>query len=179
MRTSRKSTRKPPKRREFADMTAQLAALHEMTVSELRTRYQEVFGEPSHSRNRDYLRKKIGWRIQELAEGGLSDRALARIEELIPGASLHWPRKKRKGVQSKPKKPKRDPRLPAAGTVLTRIYQGAEHAVTVLEKGFEYRDKKYRSLSGVAREITGTRWNGFLFFNIESRGHTTSNEAAE
>lgn len=80
------TTRKPKtdkrKRAVVADVAGQLAALGNMTVAELRERYREVFGEPTRSRNKDYLYKKVAWRIQELAEGGLSDVALARIDAL-------------------------------------------------------------------------------------------------
>ncbi len=71
----------------------------------------------------------------------------------------------------------RDPRLPAPGSVLSRRYQGAECRVTVLEKGFEYRGERYRSLSKIAREITGTNWNGFLFFAVQRRTRKHDREA--
>jgi hypothetical protein len=60
--------------------------------------------------------------------------------------------------------PPRDPRLPSPGTILKRVHDGVEHQVKVLADGFEYRGEQYRSLSKVARTITGTPWNGFLFF---------------
>nr|NIM18730.1 DUF2924 domain-containing protein [Candidatus Latescibacterota bacterium]NIM64471.1 DUF2924 domain-containing protein [Candidatus Latescibacterota bacterium]NIO00624.1 DUF2924 domain-containing protein [Candidatus Latescibacterota bacterium]NIO27025.1 DUF2924 domain-containing protein [Candidatus Latescibacterota bacterium]NIO54550.1 DUF2924 domain-containing protein [Candidatus Latescibacterota bacterium] len=60
---------------------------------------------------------------------------------------------------------------PAPGTILTREYRGEVHQVIVLEKGFEYDGKVYRSLSGIARAITGTQWNGYLFFGLKKRGN--------
>jgi hypothetical protein len=60
----------------------------------------------------------------------------------------------------------RDPRLPPAGTELRRTFDGAEHIVNVLDDGFMFRGKQYRSLSLIAREITGTRWNGYGFFGL-------------
>jgi len=61
--------------------------------------------------------------------------------------------------------------------VLTRDYKGTEHRVTVLEDGFEFRGARYRSLSKIALEITGTRWNGFLFFRLKRRTRKPSGEA--
>jgi hypothetical protein len=71
-----------------ATVSEQLVALEEMTVGELAEKYREVFGVPTRTRNRPYLHKRIAWRIQELAEGGLSPRALAKIEELAPLAPV-------------------------------------------------------------------------------------------
>lgn len=168
-------------REALADLPAQIAALRTMTVRELRERYREVFGEPTHSGNKDYLRKKIAWRIQERAEGGLSERARTRIDELAPDAPIRWrpTPAQRAAVDAAlaapmPKEsPKRDPRLPPAGTILRRDYQGVTHEVTVREDGFEYRGEHYRSLSKIARAITGTQWNGLLFFGLTSRKEAT------
>ena len=79
--TTQKQVAERRKREVVADIAGQLAALRQMTVGELRERHLEVFGEPSRSRNKDYLYKKVAWRIQEMAEGGLSERALAKIDE--------------------------------------------------------------------------------------------------
>ena len=93
----------------------------------------------------------------------MSDRALARIEELAPLAPVRWRTPKASVVSE------RDPRLPPVGTVLTRSYQGTVYEVTILEKGVEYRGETYSSLSRVARLITGTAWNGFAFFGLRPR----------
>ena len=69
---------------------------------------------------------------------------------------------------------RRDPRLPEPGTVITRVYKATEHRVTVQHDGFQYGDQRYRSLSKIARQITGTHWNGYLFFGLMS---STSQEA--
>jgi hypothetical protein len=132
------------------------------------------------SRNKDYLRKKVAWRIQELAEGGLSDAAKAKIEELAADAPVRWqePRKARAARQGDQlrrhvRRPDRDPRLPPVGTELTRTHQGTEHRVLILADGFEYAGTRYKSLSAIAREITGTAWNGFLFFGLADRRKPT------
>lgn len=148
--------------KKMASVARELAALNGMTVGELAERYKAVYGEPTRTRNKQFLRKKIGWRIQELAEGGLSPRALERIEQLAAIVPARW----RQPVTA-PKSSTtvaRDPRIPPAGTVITRVHDGAEHKVTVLGDGFEYRGERHRSLSKIARLITGTPWNGYLFF---------------
>ena len=71
----------------------------------------------------------------------------------------------------------RDPRLPPPGTVLTRAFKGVEHKVTVLDEGFEYRGERHNSLSQIARDITGTNWNGFLFFRLKRRTQTPADGA--
>ena len=114
-----------------ANVAVHLAALGAMTVAELRSKYENVFGEPTRSHNKDYLRKKIAWRIQEIAEGGLSERARARINELAVGAPDHWqaPARRRMAANGRAENAQRDSRLPVAGTVLSRTYKGAEHEV--------------------------------------------------
>lgn len=172
------------KRREreaAAGTGAQLRALEKMTVGELAEKYREVFGVPTRTRNKDYLRKRVAWRIQELAEGGLSPRALERIEQLAPEAPVRWRQPvARNGNGAAPvvamAKAPRDARLPAAGTVLTRQHDGVEHRVTVLAAGFEYNGAPYRSLSKIASTITGTPWNGFLFFFGRASGTKNGTE---
>jgi len=160
-------------REAAADIAIQLAELRELTVGGLCVRYREVFGEPTRSRNKDYLFKKIAWRIQELAEGGLSESALAKIDEL--GGDMP--------VRVRPvrdpnafglrdignRADNRDPRLPPSGTMLTRMYKGHAYKVTVLEDGFEYLGEKHNSLSIIAGLITGTNWNGYLFWGLKNR----------
>lgn len=161
-------------RREIADVAAQIAELGHITIGELRDKYLEVHGDPTRSRNKIYLRKKIAWQIQALAEGGLSQRALDRIEELAPLAPVRW-RPNLKDIhvpapESERRRPKaRDPRLPAPGTVVTREYKGTEYRVEILDDGFLYDGQRYGSLSKVAKAITGTHWNGFVFFGLKPR----------
>ena len=73
----------------------------------------------------------------------------------------------------------RDPRLPPPGTVLTRAHGGVDHQVVVLEEGFEYQGQRFPTLSKIAKEITGTNWNGFLFFKLQrrTRGKATGGAA--
>jgi Protein of unknown function (DUF2924) len=171
---ARGAVREQPNRAAITTVAADLAALQRMTGPELAERYVALFGVPPRSRNKDFLRKRLAWRIQELAEGGLSERALARIEELGPAALTSWRQTARTGISPQPRasvSPRaRDFRLPAVGTVLTRVHGTTEHGVTILDDGFEYRGERYRSLSKIARVITGTPWNGYLFFFGRANG---------
>jgi hypothetical protein len=152
----------------------ELATLVEMTGAEMAEKYLALFGQPARSRNKDFLRKRLAWRIQELAEGGLSERALTRIEELGSAglAAARRPVRVRTTTSPIPRPPgaARDPRLPPAGTVVRRVRGTTEHNVTILDEDFEYRGEKYGSLSKIARVITGTPWNGYLFFFSRANG---------
>ncbi|HEV2293856.1 MAG TPA: DUF2924 domain-containing protein [Tepidisphaeraceae bacterium] len=154
-------------------MEQTIAALRTMSAGQLREKYVEVFGEPSRSGNKDYLFKKIAWRVQSLAEGGLSERARRRAEELARDADIRTtiPRPPKVAVNAPVrtttlKLPTPHDRLPIPGTLLTRTYRGKHVAVTVLADGFDYEGQVYRSLSAVAKVVTGSHWNGHLFFGL-------------
>lgn len=150
----------------------QLAELSRMGLAELRAKHLELFGEEARSKNLPFLRKRLAFRLQERVHGGLSPEARAKVEELAPSELPVGRRASRSGRgEASGKAPKglptqRDARLPAPGTVLVREFQGVLHEVEVLERGFRYRGREYRSLSAIAREITGTAWNGFGFFRL-------------
>ncbi|RLC67212.1 MAG: DUF2924 domain-containing protein [Chloroflexi bacterium] len=157
----------------------EINALRSMTVKALRERFLEVFGEETRSFNKDYLWKRIAWRLQAIAEGGLSERARRRAEELADEADLRVrPLAGAFSIEgessSRPAPscafpPGHDPRLPMPGTILTRRYKGTTIQVMVLEKGFEYNGEVYRSLTAVTRAVTGTGWNGFHFFGLRRK----------
>ena len=169
-------------RAAMASISSQLAALEKMTVGELAERYREVVGIPTRSRNRAYLIKKIGWEIQAAQDGGLSPRALARIEELAPQAPVRWRAEQAKAaadiVATRSSRSSRDPRLPDPGSVISRVHKGVEHRVVVLDDGFEYAGRIYPSLSQLAREIAKTPWNGFAFFHLGHGAISTPSEEA-
>jgi hypothetical protein len=151
-------------------LARELVDLEKMKVGELVEKYRSVFGKDTRTRNRPYLVRKISWRLQELAMGGLSDRAKARLVELAESAPLrHVAPRPTKETGKEEADDGRDPRLPKPGTVIRREYNGKEYAVTVHETDFEYRGKRYASLSKIAKDITGTHWNGWLFFNLATR----------
>jgi hypothetical protein len=148
----------------------ELAALRRMSVGELRLRYAEVFGEPTRSRHKQWLIKRILWRMQALAEGDLSERARRRAEELANDADLRLrpPRAPAAVPQTQAAQAlaNRSSRLPPPGSILTRPYKGETLQVKVLPQGFEYEGEVYKSLSAVAKAITGSHINGYLFFRL-------------
>ncbi len=154
------------------NVARELALLRRMPVAELRDKYAEVFGEATRTKNRPWLVKRIAWRLQALAEGDLSERARRRAEELARDADLRLRPAAEAGLAPAPEERtatrtlpfKPDERLPMAGTVLTRHYKGEDLQVRVLPDGFEFEGKIYGSLSAVARAITGSHCNGYLFF---------------
>ena len=136
-----------------------IAALKTAKIDELRRQWNELRHTPPPPFNRAYLESRLAYRIQELAYGGLKPETVARLEAL--GEKLD-------GGNITLRRIRADDR-PIAGTRLVREYQGVEHVVTVLADGFEYEGRPYRSLSAIARAITGTRWNGWTFFGLRGR----------
>lgn len=139
-----------------ANVVAQLATLQRMSVNELKKKWEELLGTPAPNNARAFLELRISWRIQELTYGGLS-RDTRRTLELL--ADETEGKVSRKAMVN-------DPRNPLPGTRLIREWEGAQHTVTVLKDGYEWEGRTYRSLSAVARAITGVNWNGFRFFAL-------------
>jgi len=162
-----------------ATMRKQIDELSAMTVGQLREKYQEVFGEESRSNHKQFLFRRIAWRIQAIAEGGLSERVRRRALEIANDANLRIRAPKPKFGPDVALDPKLsvsrkvttalDPRLPPPGTYLEREYKRRQIIVKILVNGFEFDGEIYRSLSAIASEVTGTKWNGFLFFSLTSR----------
>jgi hypothetical protein len=175
--TTKTAARARANARELGDVPTQLAALETMTVGALAEKWRELYGEPTRTRNKDYLKKRLAWRIQELAEGGLSAGALARIAELGDQLPERW-RMRVAPTDATPALEPRDPRIPPVGTVLRRVFEGVAHEVTVCNEGFEYAGQRFKTLSAVAKHITGTPWNGFLFFGLKKRVETAREESA-
>ena len=143
-----------------ASVVAQLTALRKMSVVELKQRWETLFGTPAPNNSRSYLEVRLGNRIQELMLGGLSRdtrRVLDLLVKELEGKNT------RKAIMT-------DPRKPIPGTRLLREWDGAEHSVTVLRDGFDWQGRKFKSLSAVARAITGTQWNGYRFFGLREAG---------
>jgi Protein of unknown function (DUF2924) len=161
-----------------ASIIAEIAQLRELKAAVLRVRYREVCGEESRSSNREFLFRRIAWGLQAKAEGDLSERARRRAFEIADDADLRVraPDDFLAECTSHQSNPvvdrwagRRDGRLPLPGTLLTRSFANRRIVVTVLKDGFEYQSQRYRSLSAIAREVTGTRWNGLLFFGLVGR----------
>jgi hypothetical protein len=136
---------------------AQIGALKIKSTAELRRMWCELFDREPPVLGRRYLEDRLSYRIQELHLGGLSNRARRKLDALVD--------------QLEPKAARRrDPGRPIAGTQLRREWKGVDHVVTVREHDFEYNGRPYKSLSAIAREIAGTRWNGWLFFGLRRNG---------
>ena len=169
----------PPRkeRRLKTQLREQIETLRHMTAGQLRKKYIEVFGEETRSHHKQFLFRKIAWRIQANAEGGLSERARRRALEIANTADLRVcpPKGFELGVPAENSVSRKlmsaDPRLPAPGGILVRKWKGDTVKVTVREDGFEYDNRVYRSLSAIAREVTGTKWNGYAFFQLNNKGH--------
>ena len=136
---------------------ARLAALKTATTPELRQQWRDLFDSDPPRYNRRFLESRLAYRVQELAYGGLRPETVERLEAL--GEALA----NGKNVSL------RDEHRPIAGTRLIREWQGVEHCVTVRDQDFEYQGRPYKSLSSVARAITGTRWNGWVFFGLKNQ----------
>jgi hypothetical protein len=139
---------------------ARLAALKTMPISDLKQQWRELLDKEPPPFNRRYLESRLAYRIQELAYGGLKPETMERLEALAE--DFHG---------SNPARPPgRFRSIPVAGTQLVREWQGAEHRVTVRDDGaFEYQGRPFKSLSAIARAITGTRWNGWVFFGMKNQ----------
>jgi hypothetical protein len=130
--------------------------------------------EETRSNHKQFLFRRIAWRLQALAEGGLSERAKRRALEIANDADLRIraPKTAFRGNTMQPEERTattcfntgRDPRLPVPGTLLTRRFKGRTVAVEVLEDGFRYDGTVYKSLTAIANLVTGAKWNGFEFF---------------
>ena len=147
--------------------------VQDKTVNQLVQRYEQVLNEQCRSRNKPYLIRRIAWRLQANAEGGLSRAALKKAEELAVDAETRVtaPRKhSHDGVKLVVPEPTAfvdwDPRLPPPGNIVERLYKGQMIRVIVLKDGFEYEGQRYKSLTAIAKEVSGTHCNGFLFFRL-------------
>ncbi len=157
------------------DFGSELAALCELSVRQLRSRFEEVFGEATRSRHRQHLIRRIAWRLQVLREGDVSERARRRADELARAAELRLSASAGIGEQdaangsasARPRGGGR--RYLAPGTVIRRAYKGRMITVQVLGKGFCYEGRTYKSLTAVAEAVSGTHWNGYHFFGMQNR----------
>ena len=137
---------------------ARLAALKTTPTPELKAQWRELFDSEPPSFNRRYLESRLAYRIQELAYGGLKPETIRRLERL--GEELDGGDRKKSRVRAD--------HMPIAGTRLIREWQGVEHVVTVTADSFTWEGRPYKSLSAIARAITGTRWNGWTFFGLKN-----------
>lgn len=138
---------------------ARLATLKAMSVRDLKAEWEKLFGSAAPNNSRTFLEMRIAYRIQELTYGG-PDRETRRMLDLLADEVEVVARRKNQIA---------DPRNPVVGTRLIREWDGVEQTVIVLKDGFNWQGRKFKSLSAVARAITGTRWNGYRFFGLLGR----------
>jgi Protein of unknown function (DUF2924) len=137
---------------------AQLTALKTAPVVELKQKWRNLFDHEPPPYNRRFLEHRLAYRIQELAYGGLTKETLERLDALADELNGKAPPRRRSALCH----------MPIAGTRLIREFKGIEHCVTVRHDGFDYQGRPYKSLSAIARHITGTRWNGLVFFGLKN-----------
>lgn len=138
---------------------SRLAALKTLSVKELKAEWEKLIGTAAPNNSRAFLELRIAYRIQELSYGG-PDRETRRMLDLLADEVEGHNRRKHQIA---------DPRNPVVGTKLIRKWDGVEHTIIVLKDGFDWKGRRFKSLSAVAREITGTRWNGYRFFGLRER----------
>jgi hypothetical protein len=143
-----------------ATVLTRIAALKTAPIVQLKQQWRDLFETEPPPYNRQFLEHRLAYRIQELAYGGLKPETLKRLRQLGEQLDGGDPANRRRHHQDRP--------MP--GTRLIREWQGVDHCVTVLDNGFDYQGRPFQSLSAVARAITGTRWNGWLFFGLKNRG---------
>lgn len=142
----------------MTNILEQLSLLRTMTMPDLKRRWRELFGTEPPPYNRNYLETRLSYRVQELALGGLSRDTVKRLDALADALDPGNPGKRSLQVDRKP----------VAGTRLIREWRGVEHCVTVTQDGYEYQGRPYKTLSPIARAISGTPWNGWTFFGLKN-----------
>jgi hypothetical protein len=140
-------------------LLAQLAALKGSSAPALKAKWRALFDSEPPPYNRRFLESRLAYRIQELAYGGFKKETVERLRVL----AKQYDGKAREKIKGRGRS------LPIAGTRLVREWHGIEHSVTVRGEDFEYQGRPYKSLSAIAREITGVRWNGWVFFGLKSQ----------
>jgi len=139
----------------------QIAGLQRLSYADLQERWRQLMGNEPPRYSRDFITGRLAHRLQELAHGGLSQDRREQMDQLLDDAGYNELGGRRAGTPARPRK-----HLPLVGTRLVREWDGQRHEVTVVHGGFEYRGRRYRSLSAVAKLITGTHWNGPRFFGL-------------
>ena len=142
---------------------ARIAALKTTPTSELKAQWRALFDTEPPPFNRRYLESRLTYRVQQLTYGGLKPETIRRLEAL--GEQLDGGNITKRRIRT-------DRDRPITGTRLLREWQGVEQIVTVTAVGFEWQGRPYQSLSAIARAITGTRWNGWVFFGLKRGGRT-------
>lgn len=141
-------------------VVARLAALKTKSAPDLKAMWRDLFETEPPPYNRRFLESRLAYRIQELAYGGLKPETLQRLQAIAEDEEAV-----RTGKRRRPSNQRR----PINGTQLIRDWKGTEHRVTVRLDHYEYQGRPYQTLSAIARCITGTRWNGWVFFGLKDQ----------
>ncbi len=143
------------------NVLAEITRLESLDQAALKERWRELYGAEPPAYRRGFLVRGLAHRIQELAFGGLGQDTRRRLVEAAENPDVE-PSQRAPGEGM------------INGTELIREWQGVEHHVVAADGGFEWQGRKYKSLSAVARAITGTRWSGPLFFGLRKHGKAAS-----
>ncbi|MCE9595035.1 MAG: DUF2924 domain-containing protein [Planctomycetes bacterium] len=149
----------------MSTITDEIAELRALSAHELADRYEQVFGKPPRVKHKEYLWKRIAWKLQEQRFGGLSGAAQRRLEELIAEIDIPLGEQTRTIVGKLRPTNTKTTHVPI-GAVLTREWRGETIVVTSTSAGFEFNGEVYASLSVIARKVSGTQWNGPAFFGL-------------
>ncbi len=140
----------------------QITDLESMSLDELRGRWRDLYGTEAPGYSKAHLVRRLAYRVQELAHGGVSDATRATLRAVAE-------RDGKPGQASRLVRRDANSGGPVPGTRFVREWHGERHEVAVVEGGFEYQGKIFRSLSAIAKVITGQHWNGRLFFGLRDR----------
>ena len=153
--------------RDVSDSTLrQITQLNKLSFSELQARWRSLLGNEPPAYHRRFLVKRLAYRIQELAYGGLSETTRAQMADILQDAGLD----EQASIPGRGRTQKRPNDLPLAGTRLVREWNGRRYEVTVASGGFVFEGRRYRSLTAITKAITGTHWNGRAFFGLRNGG---------
>jgi hypothetical protein len=142
-------------------ISKEILELRKLSTGAIREKWRDLFGKEAPHFQRQYLESRLAYRIQELRFGGLSPETLKRLAAIGEQLDGGNPTRRRTRIGDSP----------VVGTRFIREWHGQEYCVTVRHDGFEYQGKRYKSLSSIARAITGTQWNGWSFFGLrQNRG---------
>lgn len=153
------------------NLLSQIMAFRDVSIEELVKKYQELFpGKKAPTNNKIFLWKQIAYKLQEIEYGGLSAEAKDKLKDLVqqydPINNKAYRPKEPSDKNLQKQSSLKDSRLPIPGSTITKTYKGNDIQVKVLDKGFEYKGRLYKSLSAIAKEITGNHWNGYIFFGL-------------
>lgn len=143
----------------------QIADLRNLSHEELVSLWHTLCGNEPPASNRRFIIKRLAYRIQEIAYGGLSEKTYEKMDAVLKRHDYDENGKpKRASSRAQVRKD-----MPVIGSKLVREWNGRRYEVTTLRDGFEYEGRKFRSLSAIAKAITGTHWNGRAFFGLAGR----------